>query len=222
LSDNKSLYLLGREAVIEGLSLGLKPKQIFLVNSTEGISSIPCPVIQVNTRQLRRLTGVKSPPDIVAEYEWEERDIQSLPQRGRFVYLDRIRDPGNMGTILRTCWAAQVSGVLISQECVSLYNPKVFRASRGSYFFLNIAECISIDELKGFISERGLRVYIALPRGGEYCRIEMDSLLVMGGETLGISKEIEGLADVRVSIPMNQACESLNVSVALGILLYAG
>lgn len=139
-----------------------------------------------------------------------------------FVYCDNVQDPGNLGTIIRTAEAAGMSAVLLSPECVDIYSPKVVRASMGSYFNIDIIPNVGHDKLYDMkkngmnIIGGSLRDNTIDYRSADYSKPVM---LVLGNEANGISDEVLDLCQ-SVKIPIYGKAESLNVSVAAGILIY--
>lgn len=135
--------------------------------------------------------------------------------------LDRIQDPGNMGTIIRTADAAGFNGIICSSGCVDLYNPKVIRASMGSIFHINIFQnCNLYDCIKNMknysiigTSLNASREYKSLQERSKYG-------VIIGNEGQGINKDLLELCTDTVKIPIYGKAESLNASVAAGILLY--
>lgn len=137
--------------------------------------------------------------------------------------LEDIRDPGNMGTIIRTAEGAGVTGILLSPSCVDIYNPKVVRSTMGSIFRVPI--CISGDFYSDLtnISNMGIRVYAAHLSGKPYDTdggfTERCAILI-GNEANGLTDRAISLADALITIPMAGRVESLNAAVAAAILMY--
>jgi TrmH family RNA methyltransferase len=134
--------------------------------------------------------------------------------------LDRLRDPGNLGTILRTALAAGVDQVLLAPGTVDATNPKVVRAGAGAHFRLPMA----VQGWNGIAQAvAGSRVYLAAA-GGERTYTEVDwrgpVTLIIGGEAFGASEEARILTDGTVSIPMASHVESLNAAVATAVILF--
>lgn len=140
------------------------------------------------------------------------------------VVLDKIMDPGNFGAILRTCLAANVDGVIFKTENQSPINNTVIKTSLGAVFSLNIVNVANlryaIDKFKknGFWS-----IVSSLDRDAvDYTKLDIDKvLLIIGNEDAGVSSLLTKEADFKTQIPMNVKMQSLNVSVAAGILIYA-
>lgn len=140
------------------------------------------------------------------------------------VALDAVSDPGNLGTIVRTCDWFGVSGVLLGLNSVELYNPKVIRSTMGGVFHLPIAANVDLLAAVSRARASGFRVYVTDAReGSHFDRIgyASRSLIVFGNEAWGVSDQLAALADERVAIRRYGAAESLNVSVACGVVLSA-
>ncbi|MDD5634910.1 MAG: RNA methyltransferase [Candidatus Omnitrophica bacterium] len=164
---------------------------------------------------------------VVEKPEWE--DIEDLSSKsGVFVLLDGVQDPGNVGTMIRTSVAFGVKGIFLTGAAVDIYNPKVVRGASGTILDIPIYKC-GFDKVKR-LKDNGFTIHVsALP--GEKpgsCSIQnmqKDNegciILVFGSEARGVSDEIDKLADSFFYIPMRRHAESLNVSAAFAISLYA-
>ncbi len=145
----------------------------------------------------------------------------SPPPRG--LSLERLQDPGNLGTIMRTAVATGVEALWVSEDTVELDHPKVLRASAGSWFHLPKTICPDLPQLLAHLQQQGLQVIATLPTA-QQCYWNMDfsrpSVLVLGNEGNGLSAKLTALADQRVLIPQRQTVESLNVAIAASVLLY--
>ncbi|MGE5123438.1 MAG: TrmH family RNA methyltransferase, partial [Acidobacteriaceae bacterium] len=138
--------------------------------------------------------------------------------------LDGIRDPGNLGTILRTAAAARIQAVLLAPGNVDAFAPKVLRAGMGAHFRLPIHQLgwAHIEQLLAG-SPGGMRIYLADAAGGiPYTRADFRTplALLVGGEAAGAGHEAFSLASEKVQIPMPGGSESLNAGIAAGILLF--
>lgn len=136
------------------------------------------------------------------------------------LWLDRVQDPGNMGTLLRTAAAAGMRQVYASRGCVAAWSPKVLRSGQGAHFVLEIHEGQSLSELRERLDipllatalEGAVSLYeAALPAAAAW---------VFGNEGQGVAADLVDAADLRVSIPQDAKVESLNVAVAAGICLF--
>ena len=137
--------------------------------------------------------------------------------------LDRIQDPGNLGTIIRTADAFGVDGILISEGSVDGYNPKVVRATMGSIFRVNILHIKKSLNILEELKNRGIKIYSTSLQGKNYIQeinFKIPSLLIIGNESKGVSDELLNMAHSLIKIPMVGKAESLNAAVASSIIMY--
>lgn len=180
-------------------------------------------VYEVSTELLDRVSDTRTSQGILIVLRYI--DIK-IPRNVDFaLVLDRISDPGNLGTILRTAGACGVHAVLITSGSADLYNPKVVRAGMGAHFKLPI-RIMDINEIQNFCKKQvimPLEIVISEVTGGIPCwefNLNQPICLVVGSEADGVSKEIKEKADTRIHIPMKNNIESYNASVAAGILMF--
>ena len=150
---------------------------------------------------------------------------KSIPKElsGPVVILDRLQDPGNIGTIIRTAEAAGFGTLIAIKGTGDIYSPKTARAAAGSLLRVVVFEGMETDAALGLCREQGLRVIASdLESAVEYTAADMtgDIALVIGNEGSGISGEIREAADVKVKIPMEGNIESLNAAAAAAVLMY--
>ena len=139
------------------------------------------------------------------------------------VILDRLQDPGNIGTIIRTAEAAGFGTLIAIKGTGDIYSPKTARAAAGSLLRVNVFEGMSAADAIGLCAEHGIRIIASsLEDSAEYTQAVMtgDIALVIGNEGSGISDEFREAADTLVKIPMEGEIESLNAAAAAGILMY--
>ncbi|MFD2672228.1 TrmH family RNA methyltransferase [Marinicrinis sediminis] len=138
------------------------------------------------------------------------------------IVVDRLQDPGNLGTIIRSADAAGASYVLIGQGSVDVYSPKAIRSTMGSLFHLPVVE-VDLQEVIPAATHRGIEVYSTSLDGESHC-YEYDytrpTWLVIGNEAQGVSDEVHALVSRQVWIPMQGQAESLNAAMAATILLF--
>ena len=135
--------------------------------------------------------------------------------------LDGVRDPGNLGTILRTADAAGSGLVFTLRGTADVYSPKVVRSGMGAHFRLPIVVDSSWEEVRSRV--QNMQVLVAVPRGGPaYYEVDWTppTALILGGEAEGAGARAQALASELVTVPMKEGVESLNVAVAAGILLF--
>lgn len=150
-----------------------------------------------------------------------ERLEPDVPERMRFLVLDGVQDPGNVGTILRTADAFGTAVVLLP-GCADVYNPKTVRAGMGVHFRSAVYHC-TLPELTALLKEAGLPLYGAALREDTADVREMDlrrCAIAVGSEGRGLSAEVLAACDRTVRIPMNKRCESLNAASAASVLLW--
>jgi len=138
------------------------------------------------------------------------------------VALDGISDPGNLGSIIRTCDWFGAGGILLGRESVDLYNPKVVRATMGGIFHLPVVTGLDLPRSAARAKEHGYTLYVTEPRAElDYSDVRFPerTLVAFGNEAHGVSEELRRMADARVAIRRYGRAESLNVGVACGILL---
>ena len=136
--------------------------------------------------------------------------------------LDDIQDPGNLGTILRTADSVGLKQILVSKGTADAYNPKVVRSTMGAIFRVNVIECDNLKETLKELQNKDYKVMTTSLKAKKSIS-EVDykkKIIVIGNEANGVSKEILNLADEKVIIPMLGKTESLNASVATGVILY--
>ena len=152
-----------------------------------------------------------------------KKDSNKL-QGNKILILDDIQDPGNLGTIIRSAKAFNVDTIVLSENTVDLYNPKVLRATQGILFYMNIINR-EIEELVKELKKQHIPLYGTSVVNGinvkELLPEEKDKYaLIMGNEGNGINSKLLSLCDKKLYIKMNNDVESLNVAIATSILLY--
>jgi len=136
------------------------------------------------------------------------------------VALERISDPGNLGTIIRTCHWFGVKTVLISKDSVDLYNSKVIRSTQGSLFHVNISDNLDLGKSLKESVKSGYSVYLLDPKSKQSIeKASEKSIFVFGSESEGISEELKSEGFQTLAIKGYSNCESLNVAVSCGIVL---
>jgi RNA methyltransferase, TrmH family len=172
----------------------------------------------------KEISDTENPQGIFSTIKMREYNLQSiLVPGGFFVLLEGLQDPGNMGTIIRTADAAGASGIVLSKGCVDIYNPKVLRSTMGSVFHLPFCLVEDLSEAIITLRRQDIKVCAAHLKGtASYFELDMTGgiALIIGNEANGISAAVAETADMLVKIPMPGRAESLNASVAAGLLMY--
>ena len=176
--------------------------------------------IIVTEEILEKLSSTKTPQGIIAICKMDPFINEVLGDK--VLYLDDIQDPGNLGTILRTIDSVGLKQVIVSKETADAYNPKVVRSTMGAILRIKIIETDDlVKTLKEAKKNKFKIVATSLDTNNSIYDIDYKKkVIVIGNEANGVSKEIQELADNKVKIPMLGKTESLNASVATGIMLY--
>ena len=179
-------------------------------------------VTVVTPEILELLADSKTPQGIVAEIALEPAQVPQQLQ-GRYLYLEDVQDPGNVGTMIRTADAAGFDGVILSKASADIYSLKVLRSMQGSHFHLPIWKMDRAELFERASKSNTPVLATTLSKSSiDYRQLpQMDQfILVMGNEGQGISSEMAAQADQLVHITMPGRAESLNVAVAAGILMF--
>lgn len=190
------------------------------------IENSGCDACSVDDRIFSKLSDAEHGIDVLAVVRINRYDagfIKNLPDDVNILVCDRIQDPGNMGTMIRTAVAAGYGAVIALPGTVDIYSPKVLRATAGMVFEMPVVYVSSEEELFEIIKETGRRLAVTVPSGGSpyYDEdLKRGIALVIGNEGNGASGSIIDRADVRVTIPMKGNTESLNAAAAAAILMY--
>ncbi len=214
--DETGLFLVeGEHLVLEAYKSGYL-ESIILLEGTE--FNIDMNNIYVTDKVLKYISKLDNPQRIMGIC----RKLDNNTIGNRVVILDNIQDPGNLGTIIRSCVAFNIDTIILSDNTVDLYNSKVVRGSQGLLFHSNIL----IKDIKNIIIELindGYDIIGTKVDGGTNIK-ELDFndkfAVVMGNEGNGVSDDILDLCTKYAHISMNPLCESLNVGVATSIILY--
>lgn len=173
----------------------------------------------------KRLSNTKSDQGIFAIVNKpENKALGSHTFDGKYIVLNNIQDPGNLGTILRTADAVGISGVILTENCCDLYNPKVVRSTMGSLFRLNIFIEDDFLDVCRTLKSNGVKVYASVvsKQASEIRSVGFpkNSAIVIGNEGNGLKSEHSSLCDEQITIEMNGNIDSLNASIASAILMW--
>ncbi len=235
LQERRRVRQRERRFVVEGLRLceevaraGIRPHLVFYTDparqneraqpllSRWEAAGVPCE--EVSPEVMKACSDTGTPQGLLAVVPIPDLPFPSVPTLA--LILDRVRDPGNLGTILRAAWAAGVEGVILAPGTVDATHPKAVRAGMGAHFHLPI---LAADW--GEIPRRvaGCRVYLA-DAGGEAVYTDVDwtgrTALIVGGEAEGAGEQARALAGTTIAIPMAAGVDSLNTAIAAAVLLF--
>ncbi|MDE6698577.1 MAG: RNA methyltransferase [Lachnospiraceae bacterium] len=160
---------------------------------------------------------------IIKNFKYDLKDIIKKNKAQTFLVLEEIKDPGNMGTIIRTAEGAGISAIIMNSKCVDVFNPKVTRATMGSIFRVPFIIEETLNNSIKLLKENGVVTYAAHLSGSEYFdeeNLKGSVAIFIGNEAKGLSDEVTKMADRLIKIPMEGELESLNAGIAAGILMY--
>lgn len=181
------------------------------------------PIKELTELQLKRISNTVQSQGIIAivHQRMNEYNTKSLQPTKFIMACDHVSDPGNLGTILRTCDWFGVDAVLLSKGCVSLYNDKVVRSTAASIFHLNVFEDLDFHTELANLKKEGFELVATTLDGNPIQTFVFPKkvVLIVGNEANGISSELLRQADVFLSIPRYGQADSLNVGIASGIFL---
>lgn len=219
----KSAYLIeGWHLFEEAVQAGVTIEKVFALESyRDQLVAFP-QTIWVSEEILLDLADTQTPQGIVAVIQKEEVGLPDLHQ-GKYLFLEDVQDPGNVGTMIRTADAAGFTGVVVSDKSADIYSLKTLRSMQGSHFHLPIYRMPLVSFVEEAKKSNLPILATTLSRESKDYR-ELSSLenfvLVMGNEGQGISSVMAESADQLVHIGMKGRAESLNVAVAAGILMF--
>ena len=204
----------------------LRRGDLHTVLYTEDAALPPVPdhvrLVQVPGDVMRSLSPAQTPQGVLSVCGMRAEKLPEVLSGKRYVVLDGVQDPGNVGTILRTADAFSADGMLLVNACADLYNPKTVRATMGAVFRCPVWSC-DVSSLRAVLRASGLPLYGAALRSdtvdartADYSRCAV----AIGSEGKGLSQEMLELCDQTVLIPMQAHCESLNAAVAATVLLW--
>jgi TrmH family RNA methyltransferase len=173
---------------------------------------------EVTESELKKVSALTTPQHCLALFEIPEN--AAIATKGLIVALDNVRDPGNLGTIIRLCDWFGIETLVCSDQCVDVYNPKVVQATMGSLTRVNVV----YTNLQQYLSETALPVFGTFMDGENIYKenLPKEGIIVLGNEANGIAESTENLCSHRIAIPRFgnlQQTESLNVATATAIIL---
>lgn len=219
----------GLKIVEEGLKSGYKCEAVFVtpafINSFPDVINIlnkkTNRVLELKSIDFQKISDTKSPQGIAAVFNknYPKKNLSVLNEKV-IVLIDNISDPGNLGTIIRTCDWFGLYNILITDQSVEYLNPKVIRATMGSLFHLNIYDEIYENDLVN-LKSNGYQIVCADTKGKNVLTYKpyKKTIITFSNESIGPSEKIRNLSDEFVTIPGKGRAESLNVSSAAAIIL---
>lgn len=169
------------------------------------------------------ISDTEHPQGIFAIAEMPPRE-SDLPPQGKYILLDSLQDPGNLGTVIRTAEAMGIDAVILSRQCPDLYSPKVIRSTMGSLFRQPILYAENLSESIAEWKNAGMKCYAATLTPDAFPLQKLPQMpfcgIVIGNEGNGVSREVIEACDGEVYIPMQGATESLNAAIAAALCMW--
>ena len=216
----------GVRAVRDALESGARPRLLLLREGESGLSrelalSAGAPARLVAARLFDHLSDVQTPQGILAVFPFPRFSPAPGDPAPLVLVLDRLRDPGNLGTLLRAAAGAGVNAVYLSPETVDPWNPKVVRAGMGAHFRLPLLPLAAgtLNELRERLPRRAI-ASAAATRPYDTVDWTGPAALVIGGEAAGVSPEMAAWGTEEIGIPLAHDVESLNAAVAGAVILF--
>ncbi|MGF6172999.1 TrmH family RNA methyltransferase [Ensifer sp. 4252] len=233
--ETRSFMAEGLKLVIDALDLGWKIKTLIYAKAAKGkphVEQVAAKtfargglVLEVSEKVLSTITRRDNPQMVVGIFEQRYRALKEIrPQLGEtYVALDRVRDPGNLGTIIRTADAAGASGIILVGETTDPFSLETVRATMGSVFAMPVVRASTDDFIK-WQKQAGVKVVATHLAGSvDYRTIDYKSkpvVLLMGNEQAGLPEELAREAGALARIPQAGRADSLNLAIATGIMLF--
>lgn len=221
----------GYKGVEGAINYGLEITHIFLNESAQEKASIfPENVLYlVNDKVLKKISTTDSPCEVLAAAKQLNYSLEDLTKDKNplIIVLEDVKDPGNLGTIIRTAKAAGASGIILTGEAADIYNPKTVRASAGNLWKLPVIYFEQKQnirqELLKYCDFQFISTVVGDKNTKNYNEVDYKppTVIFFGSEAQGLSRELINQSDFSVKIPMHKDVESLNLSVSVGIILYA-
>jgi TrmH family RNA methyltransferase len=186
---------------------------------------------QVDEKVMDKLSDTKTPQGVLAVIKMPENSLRQLrpgtasDNNAPVIILDRVQDPGNMGTIIRTADAVGALGIILLEGCVDAYSPKVVRASMGSLFHLPVVQNARAEEALTWCYRNGYEpASTAMKAAVNLYKADISKKMafIFGNEAGGVAEELQAASETRLFIPMAGLAESMNVAMAAGIVLFEG
>ena len=230
--DESNEYVVeGVKLVEEAVKENAKIKQIIVCEDTTRTYEIPTHImleiakyecISVSDKIFNIITQVTNPQGIMAIIEKNAQDAQIDYSQDIIVVLDDVQDPGNLGTILRTVDSIGLNQIIVSKGTEDAFNSKVVRSTMGAIFRIKIIEVEDLAQAIKEMRKHHFKLMVtSLQTKNSIYDIDFNKkIIVIGNEANGVSKEIQDMADEKAKIPMLGRTESLNASVAAGVVMY--
>jgi len=226
-AESKLFSVEGQQLVGFGVEAGWPLHTLVLADNTKATAHINTlqaaahSTLVVPQHVMEKLTTKGNPQGVLGVFQQQPQQLPAKPQ-GVWVVLESVRDPGNLGTIIRTADAAGASGVILAGTCTDVWAPEAVRATMGSIFHLPVVPT-SVEALLGWKKQTGITLvgtHLKATQNFRQPLTQRPLALCMGTEQSGLSEALTAACDATVKIPMAGKAESLNLAIATGVMLY--
>ena len=216
----------GTKLVEEALKWGAQMETLVTAEGTQPPSQLPegIRLVEVPADVLKSASTVDTPQGMLAVCRTPDLTPPETLTPGRYLVLDGVQDPGNVGTVWRTTDAFGAEGLILLPGCAEPFAPKTVRATMGACFRLPVWE-LGLEELTGLLGRAGLSLYATALREDTADLRQADlerAAVVIGSEGRGVSSQVLAACQATLKIPMRERCESLNAAVAAAVVLWEG
>jgi TrmH family RNA methyltransferase len=233
-TDSDLFLIEGDKGVEEAINSSLEIKYVFVkkdvLDQKAFLTKLPAEkIFTTDEKVLKKVSTTETPPEIVAVARQNKFCLEDLfnEENPVLIVLENIKDAGNLGTIIRTAKAANISGIILTGECIDLYNPKVVRSSAANLWKIPVVYIQDTENLRQNIEKYGdFQFFATVVKDGQKQNIyneikyKKPTIILFGSEADGISDILARQADNFIKIPMNQEVESLNLSISVALVVY--
>lgn len=214
--DTENKFIIETENLIKEAYIENRLEEVYILENEQLSFNVNCPVNYVTDKVMDKIKNINTSKVLAIATKKESKEYIGK----RYLMLDRISDPGNLGTIIRSAVAFDIDTIIVSEDCCDIYNDKVIRATEGAIFKINI---LKENLLEAITNLKKLNIPIFgtdVNKGKDVTTINKDKFcIIMGNEGSGIRKEVLKQVTDNIYIKTNTV-ESLNVAVATSIILY--
>jgi len=224
--DELDLFVVEGEKQVFEIPKNYKIEYIILTEKYKNCNFEQIKVYTVTETVFKKISDTKTPQGILAVVKKPKYDIEEITKnKGIFIILDCLQDPGNLGNIIRTASAYNCKGIFISKNSVDVFSPKVVRSSMGTIFNVPVVQETNILDLLKILKQKSIKTYALALQTENFLsqtKFENNIAFIIGNESNGISDEVLNNADKILKIEMLSTVQSLNAAIASSIAIYEG
>lgn len=216
----------GVRSVRDAFKKGVSFYCVIVRDGTQLDFEVDCPVYNFAPKLFGQMAQTVTPQGAIAVCRMKKNTLRDILNEDKkcVILCENLRDPGNIGTVIRSAHAAFCGGVVLTKGCCDLYNPKIIRATMSGVFSVPVVQDVTAEEAVGFFSKNGYQSVCGALCDGCTNLFETDlkgkHVVIIGNEGSGVTKETLSLCDKKVKIPMRSDAESLNAAVAGTVIMY--